>query len=194
MARIVVLAAELTAIVARTRAAAGIRWGGPADREALVAAGAGTAMVEAALGQKAVARVAVAEEAGRIAGWNFYVCAGSVRVYSWLEIELAAGRDVFAMGSYVLPEHRGRHLLADIKGFAARSLVEGGLDRMFSVVETGNAASLRAHARVGAVPLATLTRVRIGGLDLVWTGRSPGRLHRGPPPYVFSAPASRGAG
>ena len=190
MASIVVFAARLSDIVAKTRPREGIRWGGPADHGALLAAGAGAAMVDGALGEAAIARVAVAEEAGRIIGQNFYVAAGPIRAYSWLVMELAAGRDVFAMGGFVAPESRGRHLLADIKGFAARAFLDQGYVRMISLVDARNEASLRAHAHVGAVPLATLTRLRVGRLELVWKDRSFGHFHRGPRPFVFAAPVA----
>ncbi|WP_187969596.1 GNAT family N-acetyltransferase [Aquibium microcysteis] len=186
MARIVVFSAELTVIAATTRATGGIRWGGPADRDALVAAGAGPAMVDSAFRESAIARVAVAEEDGRVIGQNVYLAAGALRVYPWLTVELAQGREVLAMGGLVVPEHRGRHLLADIKGFAARAFLDQGYVRMVSVVETRNTASLRAHARIGAVALATLTRIRLGRLDLVRDDRSTRHLQIATRPYVFS--------
>ncbi len=187
MARIVVFAAELRDIIARTGSRSGIRWSETADRGALIAAGAGVAMVNATVGVGQGARVAVAEEAGRIIGMNFYVTSGRIQAYSWLVVDLAAGRDVFAMGGLVAPDKRGRHLLADIKGFAARGLVERGYRRMISLVEAGNEASMKAHARVGAVPLATLTRVRVGRLELVWKDWSLQHFRRGPHPFVFAA-------
>jgi GNAT superfamily N-acetyltransferase len=190
MARIVVFSAELRDIIATTGPGSGIRWGDPADRAALIAAGAGAAMVDGTVGEGASARVAVADEAGRIIGMNFYVAAERIRAYSWLVVELAAGRDVFAMGGLVAPERRGRNLLADIKGFAARDFATRGYGRMISLVEAGNVASMKAHARIGAVPLATLTRVRVGRLELVWISRSLQHVRWGHRPFVLGARAS----
>jgi RimJ/RimL family protein N-acetyltransferase len=186
MTRLVVFAADLRDIIARTGSRSEIRWGGPADRGALITAGASAALVDWTIENGSSARFAVAEENGRIIGQNIYVTGDSIRPYMWLVVRLRTGQDVFGMGALVVPERRGQRLLPDIKGFAARDFVERGYRRMISLVDARNEASIRAHARVGAVPLATLTRVRIGKLVFVWKGWALHHVRWGPQPFVVT--------
>jgi len=173
MARVLVFAAELPEIIARTGARSGIRWGGPADRHALIAAGTNETWLDRALDNGA--RFLVVEEEGRIIGQNIYLTHAlldNTRQYPWLALEVQPQHDIYSLGGYVVPEWRGRRLIAHMKGFAARYFVQQGFRRMISLVDADNDASVRAHRHVGAVPLASLTRVRICGLTLVWRDRS----------------------
>jgi len=187
MARIILFAADLSETIARTELRPEIRWGKPEDHCGLIAAGASPEWAEWITGADSSARFAVAEEDGRIIGQNIYVTGETVQPYRWLVINLRNGRDVVAMGGFVAPERRGRHLLPDIKGFAARDFAQRGYCRMISWVDSRNAPSIRSHTRVGAVPLATLTRIRIGRLALLWKGWSLPQVRWGSRPFVITA-------
>jgi len=183
MARVIVFAADLSDMIAGTGARAGIRWGGPGDRPALTAAGIGATWLDRI--DKGL-RFVVAEEDGRIIGHNIYLTFDEVQQYDWLRISLRAEHDVYSSSAFVLPERRGQRLIADMKRFAARDFVAQGYRRMISVVRAGNEASMKAHARVGAVPLLTLTRVRMGSLILVWQGRSLRQVSWGIRPFTVT--------
>ena len=108
------------------------------------------------------------------------------RLYVWLVVKLKTGQDVFAMGALVVPERRGQRLFPDIRGFAARDFVEQGYQRMISLIDVRNEASINAHARFGAVPLATLDGELIGKLALVWKGWALHHVHWGTQPFVIT--------
>lgn len=185
MARMIVFVADLRDTVARTNPPAMIRWGTTADRDVLLAGGTSEAGVDWALANGA--RFAVAEQDDRIIAHNIYLTSREVRQQDWLVIRLRQGRDVFSLGGFVRPEYRGRKLLAGIKGYAARYFLEQGYCRNISLVDADNAASIKAHAHVGAVPLTELRRHRLGDLVLVTQGFAPRHIGlRRRKPYVFS--------
>ena len=78
-------------------------------------------------------RVAVAELDGRIVGWNVYQLGESEQL-DWLTVVLPADA-VMALGGFVLPEFRGRRILAAIKRFAGRTFYGQGVRRMISLAE-----------------------------------------------------------
>jgi L-amino acid N-acyltransferase YncA len=127
------------------------------------------------------------EEDGRIVGYSCYPTYESVPPFSWLVIRLRPGLDVFSVGGFVVPERRGQRIRGDMKRFAARHFVEQGYQRMVSVVDTTNTASLRANANLGSVSLATLTRARVGKLNFVWEDQALRHVGWGSQPFVFQA-------
>lgn len=186
MARVILFAADLSDIIARTAPRPEIRWGKPADHGALIAAGANAEWVDWMTSGDPRARFAIAEEDGRIIGQNLYFTGDSIRPYRWLVLKPKKGLDVVAMGGFVIPERRGQSILPDIKGFAARDFMQRGYCRMISWADAKNEASIKSHARVGAIPLATLTRLRIGKLVLVWNGGSLPQFRWGSRPFVIT--------
>ncbi len=113
-------------------------------------------------------RVAVAELDGRIVGWNVYQLGESEQL-DWLKVVLPADA-VMALGGFVLPEFRGRRVLAAIKRFAGQSYYSQGVRRMVSLVEPSNAASMNAHRNVGAAPLMTIARGQFAGVEIIRVG------------------------
>jgi hypothetical protein len=57
-----------------------------------------------------------------------------------------------------------------MRRFAARYFSEQGYQRMIGVVDANNTASIRSNASSGTDRFATLTRIRIGKLIVVWQG------------------------
>lgn len=166
MARVIVFSADLEEAIARTRPRRpGLRWGKPDDGRALLAIGLGEARLRGHLDRGD--QIVVAEEDGRIVGYNIYLTASPVRQHTWLLINLQIGHDYLSMGGFVVPGKRGQRLLGDIKGFAARHFLAEGYRRNISVVHSDNRASLRSHSALGAIPLTTLRHARIGKLRLV---------------------------
>ena len=186
MARVIVFAARLPdLIVESSKARAGtIRWGSAADRDELVAAGANAKWLDSEISHGSM--LVVAEEEGRIVGYSCYPTRESMPQYSWLVVRLRPGLDVFSVGGFVIPERRGRRIRGDMKRFAARHFFEQGYQRMISVVEATNTPSIRSNASVGALPLITLTRVRIGKLILVWQGSALRHVRWTREPFVVS--------
>jgi hypothetical protein len=166
MARVIVFAADLDETIARTRPRrAGLRWGMVGDAETLLAIGLRETQLRGCFDRGN--RLVVAEQDGRIVGYNIYLTASPLRQHTWLLINLQTGRDYLSMGGFVVPEKRGQRLLGDMKGFAARYFLAEGYRRNISVVHSDNRASLRSHSAVGAIPLTTLRHARIGKLRLV---------------------------
>jgi L-amino acid N-acyltransferase YncA len=114
-------------------------------------------------------RLAVAEADGRIVGWNIYQL-GEVEQSDWFTVVLPADA-MIATGGFVIPEFRGRRVLAAIKRFAGQSFHARGIRRMISISETANRASMNAHRNVGAVQIMSLSRRRLAGVDLIRVGR-----------------------
>jgi RimJ/RimL family protein N-acetyltransferase len=79
---------------------------------------------------------------------------------------------VLSLGGFVVPDRRGLGLIGEVKAFAARHFLAQGYRRMVGVVSADNSASLKAFSRLGAKPLETLTRARIGRINLVWRSRA----------------------
>ena len=113
-------------------------------------------------------RVAVAELDGRIVGWNVYQLGESEQL-DWLKVVLPADA-VMALGGFVLPELRGRRILAAIKRFAGRSFYDHGIRRMISLAEPSNAASMNAHRNVGAAQLMMIARGQFAGVEVIRVG------------------------
>jgi len=168
MARTLVFAADLNAIIARTEPRAGIRWCQPADHHHLAAAGLRHRWLDPRTSNGA--EIIVAGEDGRIAGYLVCLTTDRTEQFDWLTLVMRQGCDILSFG-FVSPEQRGQGLYASMKGFAARHFAEQGYRRDLSVVDYGNLASIRAHERVGAVVAAQLTRFRIGGAVFVWHDR-----------------------
>jgi RimJ/RimL family protein N-acetyltransferase len=164
MARVIVYAADVDETIARTGSRPGIRWGEPADHQAMLAMGVRETWLMGYLNKGA--RLAVAEEDGRIVGYNIYVTYSPVRQHDWLTVNLRIGHDYLSFGGFVVPERRGRRLLGDLKGFAARHFAAEGYRRNISVVHSDNRSSLRAHAAIGATPVMSVRRARIGKLSI----------------------------
>ena len=114
------------------------------------------------------ARLAVAEVDSQIVGWNFYQLK-EIEQFDWITVILPP-RAAMAVGGFVVPEHRGNRILASIKRFAGRSLWSEGIDRMVSIVETGNSASLNAHRNVGAVSIMSIGRIALPGFEIIQIG------------------------
>ena len=186
MARVFIFAADLDDIIARTTVRPGIRWGNDDDRQALIAAGDVPERWIGGLLDKR-GRLVVAEEDGRIVGHNIYMTFSPVMQNSWLLINLRPGHDYLSQGGYVVPDQRGRRLLADIKGYAARHLAAGSYRRNISLVDADNQSSIRAHAGIGARPVAHFRRARIGKLSLVSKDRGlPRPMWGNDQPLTFS--------
>ena len=174
MARLIVFTADLAEIIARTEPRAGIRWARPADCAALEAAGLDGKWAAAML--RGGSRFVVAEEQGRMVGCSAYLLRERVRPYGWLAILPRPGRDVVSIGVAVVPERRGDRLFGGMQAFAARAFAAEGYGRMVACVERDNRSAIRAQRRIGAVPAASLTRLRIGRLMLVWRGWRPSHI------------------
>ena len=159
--------------------------GEAADAHALLAGGLSEGVVDWVIGTKT--RFVLAEDDGGIVGHIIYETSEKVDTYDWLSIRQQAGYDVFSSSAFVAPERRGQGLLGAMRGFAARHFAELGYRRNLSLVDTSNEASTRANARIGSVPLLTLTRVRLGSLMLVWQGHRLRHIDWGrKQPYVLS--------
>ena len=172
MAYAKVFSADLAGIVARTESRPGIRWGGPADRHALIAAGTTEVWLDWATNHGA--QFVVAEDDGQLIGHVIYLTLEEVQQYEWLVVKVRAQQDVFSIGEFVIPERRGRNLIAAMKGFASRHFCELGYRRNVSVVDASNDASIKAHIKVGGIPIEAVRRVRAGKLVLVFHGRTLG--------------------
>jgi L-amino acid N-acyltransferase YncA len=171
MARLIIFAADLGVMSAREISTAGIRWGTLDDMGGLVATGVDALWLRLIDDR---APFAVMEEDGRVIGFTIFMPHEKVYQYRWLVLRLRPHQDVFSTGAFVIPERRGGGITADIKSFAARHYAGQGYRRMVSVVNARNTASIRAHRRVGAAPLGTLRRARIGDINMVWQhGRLP---------------------
>jgi hypothetical protein len=186
MARLIVFAADLNDVIARTGSRPGIRWAMLADSSALIAGGIGGTWLNSFLERGG--RLAVAEEDGRIVGYNFYVTYSAVQQHSWLIVDLQAGHDYMSLGGFVVPEKRGQRLLGDIKGFAARHFAAEGYRRNISVTRSDNGSTLRAHAAIGAKPVMSVRRARIGKLSIIAKdGGFPRVLWGNDQPFVVTA-------
>lgn len=185
MSRATVFTCDLRKIVARASLRPGIRWGHSGDRDRLVSMGADARWLDSEIGKGS--RLVVVEENGKILGYSCYPTYEYATPFSWLVIRSRPGLDVFSVGGFVVPERRGQRIRGDMKRFAARHFVEQGYQRMVSVVDVTNTASLRSNANLGSVPLATLTRIRVGKLNLVCDGRAPRHVGWGTQPFVFHA-------
>lgn len=175
MAKMIVFAANLDEIIARTKLRPGIRWGDDKDRQALIAAGDVPERWIGGLLDKR-GRLVVAEDDGRIVGHNIYMTYSPIMQNLWLLINLRAGHDYFTQGGYVVPEKRGHRLLADIKGFAARHFAAEGYRRNISLVDADNQSSIKAHTTIGARPLMVFRRTRVGKISLVLKDHRPTHL------------------
>lgn len=177
MTRLVFLGVDLAGLARRQRAdgAIIIRWADRDDAPALRAAAAGEAAEGLSTGAPLRTAIAIAE--GRIVGRNSY-CVGTVDA-GWFELRIQP-TDVVAFDGHVVPEFRGRRLLADIKTFAAGEFRREGYRRMVSWSRGRNTASLRAHAAIGAQRLCRLKRIKLRRFSIVfcrgriWAGL-PGR-------------------
>jgi len=189
MMRAIVFATELRKIVVGASPRPGIRFGGgPGDRDQLIAAGADATWVDWGISNGST--FIVAEEEGRIAGYSCYATCENVPHFSWLVIRLRPGLDVCSVGGFVIPERRGQRIRGDMRCFAARYFFEQGYQRMIGVVDATNTASLRSNATSGTDRFATLTRVRIGKLIVVWQGRALRHVRWGARPFAFVVPES----
>jgi GNAT superfamily N-acetyltransferase len=171
MARFVVFAADSTEIIARTSAQAGIGLATQSDRDPLVALGLSATWLDRTLVDDSW-MIVVAKLYGRILG--YYACSVRTEIEQahWLIIRSMTGNDILARYAFVIPEYRGRGILGLMKGCVTRQLEPHGYRRLISLVATRNRASLQAQAHVGAVPLSTVFRVRMGKLILAWEARN----------------------
>jgi RimJ/RimL family protein N-acetyltransferase len=184
MSRVIIFAADVNETIARTEPRPGIRWGEPGDLPALSGIGLRETWLKDRLDRGA--RLVVAEEDGRIVGYVIYVTVSPVRQYSWLLVHLRPKSDTLSMGGFVVPAKRGRQLIGDMKGYAARHFHAEGYRRNISVVRSGNRASVRAHAAIGATPLISLWHARIGKLRLIAPGNLLARVMWGKQTFVVT--------
>lgn len=74
---------------------------------------------------------------------------------------------------YVAPEFRIGRTFARLWQHASRTLAQEGVKWSFSRISAFNAESLRAHARLGATPVSSVTFIQIGPVQLTITGHFP---------------------
>ena len=114
MARSIVFAADLGALIASTGSRDGIRWGAPADRHALVGGGVSARWLDRVIDNGL--RFVVADENGRVIGHDIYLTGDKVRQFRWLVVGLRPGHDVLSTNAFVVPERRARVSSATCSG------------------------------------------------------------------------------
>jgi L-amino acid N-acyltransferase YncA len=184
--RVIVFATDLRKVIAGPSPRPGVRCGRSGDREQLIAAGADARWVDSGVSDGST--FIVAEEGERIVGYSCYATHENVPHFSWLVIRLRPGLDVCSVGGFVTPESRGQRIRGDMRRFAAHYFVERGYQRMIGVVDATNTASLRSNASSGTAQVATLTRVRMGKLIVVWQGAALRHVRGESRPFVFVVP------
>jgi hypothetical protein len=113
------------------------------------------------------ARCLVATVHGRFAGCLWYAV-GSYREdevicdYHLLPAQCCA----WDFDVYVAPEFRGGRIFWRLWHAAAAAMSDQGIRWSFSRISAFNAASLRSHERLGAVPVGGVVFLRLGGLQL----------------------------
>ena len=164
-----------------------IRWTTEADKEALVRFGLRSQSVEACF--KGGGRIAVLEDNGRLVARNCYwthaLSGGGGVMYDF------PADAVMASDGFVSPGFRGQRYLAGIKAFAAQQFLADGYRRMLSVSRWRNAASIKAHGQVHALPLFRIVMVRGPfGIRAIWAndGISFARWSKGVPPKLIHIP------
>ena len=178
MARFIVFAADLKDIIARSSGHDRIGWAERSDRDSLIALGAKAAWLDWALNDSDTP-IVVAKIYGRVIGYYAITLRNEIRQSDWLIVSSKTHHDILGLYGFVIPEYRGRGILGRMKGFAAQLFRESGYRRLISLVRAQNRASLRAQAHAGAVPLVTVSRVRIGKLMFIWEGHNLRRVSLG---------------
>jgi GNAT superfamily N-acetyltransferase len=72
-------------------------------------------------------------------------------------------QDVYTHNLVVLPAYRGKRLAVPLGAYLMRALYEHGYRRIFSVVKTDNAPSLRAVRRMGGHVIGRMISIRLPG-------------------------------
>ncbi len=168
MNTLVVVAADLRSLKEYRTSDPELRWAGPEDIEKMAATGDPAASVRKQLEEGA--RLAVVERGGRIVAY-FWCRAGAVDYYDWLRFQLSP-TDAWNTYAWVAPELRGQGTHARIRDFAYAGYVRGGCTRSLSVIDALNRNSIRAAAKVRALPVGHIRFVRVLGLTLVRFDRS----------------------
>ncbi len=141
----------------------GLRWAGEADFERLVAFGIDPAELRSRFARGA--RVAILEQDGRVAAWNWFET-DSHDDYDWLRFTLSPG-EIWGFNGRVAPAVRGRGAFARVRGFAARDLAREGYRRIVSNIDALNRSSLRARAKTGSAALGRFFWIRALGVTLL---------------------------
>ncbi len=144
----------------------GLRWAGEADFDRLVAFGSDPAELSARFARGA--RVAILEQDGRVAAWNWFETEGHDD-YDWLRFTLSPD-EIWGFNGRVASAFRGRGAFARVRSFAARDLAREGYRRIVSNIDALNRSSLRARAKTGSTALGRFFWIRILGVTLVSLG------------------------
>lgn len=168
MNTLVVVAADLRPLAGYRTSDPELRWAGPEDIEKMATTGTPVASVRKQFEESA--RLAVIERGGGIVAY-FWCQAGVVDYYDWLRFRLSP-TDAWNTYAWVAPELRGQGMHARIRDFAYAGYVRDGCTRSLSLIDALNRNSIRAAAKVRALPVGYIRYVRILGFTLVRFDRS----------------------
>jgi GNAT superfamily N-acetyltransferase len=111
------------------------------------------------------ARIAIAEINGTVAGWRFYQT-GPIKQSPCFRLHLPADA-IAAYAAYVLPEHRGQRIFAQIHDHCAAVLAEEGYSRIVSMTHIDNDASMKAHANGSERPIIRVDYRKMMGFSAI---------------------------
>ena len=161
--KLVVVSADIRTLQEYGTSDPRFRWAGPEEIDRVVATGASLASVRKNFEEGA--RLAVLEHGSRFVTY-FWCQVGGVDLYDWLRYKLSP-TDVWNTYAWVAPELRGQGMHARIRNFAYSEFARTGFTRSMAVIDALNRNSIRAAAKVGALPIGHVWFIRILGLTLV---------------------------
>lgn len=166
--KLLVVSADLRPLQGYRTSDPEFRWAGPEDIDKVAATGEPVASVRKLFEEGA--RLAVVERGGKIVSY-FWIQDSVVDLDDWLRIELSPA-DAWNIYAWVAPELRGQGMHARIRDFAYAGFVRTGCTRSLSIIDALNRNSIRAAAKVGALPIGHIRFIRVLGFTLARFDRS----------------------